>query len=361
MGILGPFKYAAEYASIHARLGRLLSKNSWEDLLNASTLQTFAQRLTKTHYEDVIDYLNIEQANEKLDIGRLERGFRGHLARASHQSLTFLSGTAKKLVEWRLRRFEVDNLKTILRAVERNIDPDETKRTLIPLEAISPIPWNNLAALGSVPDVVEQLQETFYGHALQPAMDKYHREDSLLVLEVRLDLTYYKKLLNIIRQLRGKDRKEAVRLLGTMIDGQNVLWAFRSRTYYDLSPEEILNYSLLDGFNVHVDQIKTIAMGADLYAMTQEIWKDKIPGLEQLKGMPEKEALSEFEQLLHRDQYRQAKAIRDSYAMHLGLVLSFDILLETEVHDLISIAEGISIGLPRKEIRSYLIRDLDQD
>jgi V/A-type H+-transporting ATPase subunit C len=256
---------------------------------------------------------------------------------------------------WRWRHFELDNLKTVLRAVAQEVAPERARATLVPLGTTSALSWDSLVEVESVVSVVERLADTFYGEALKPALDRYRRGGPLLVLEVRLDLAYYRRLLAMIQGLSGRDRKEAERFLGTLIDSQNVLWAFRYRIYYGLSPEEILNYTLHRGIEIDATTIRAIAEGAHVLEVLRQVWDGRLSNLERLEGLSDEDALDEAERLFDRYLFEQAQRVRNKYAMHLGIVLSYEVLLETEVYDLVSIAEGKVANWSADQIRPYLI------
>jgi len=347
---LDPPRYAAVYAKVHTRFSQLLSPGTWEDLLSASDLPEFIRRLEGTPYRAVVDL----ESDEGVDLAHLERSLRGHSAQAVRSLLRFMPPGPRDLLAWRWRRFELDNLKTVLRAVKRQVDPERARATLVPLGEASAIPWEVLLEARSVSAVVDRLTDTFYGRALEPALDRYHREDRLFVLEVRLDLVYFRRLLEKIEGLGGQDRKEAERFLGIMIDSQNVLWAFRYREYYGLSPEEILNYSLHRGVKVDVSTIRRVAQGASLLAVMQDVWDGILSGLDRLEGLSDEEALVHAEGIFDRFMFKQARQVRTGYAMHLGIVLGYDVMLETEVGDLVTIAEGKAGGWSAQQIRPYL-------
>ena len=143
--------------------------------------------------------------------------------------------------------------------------------------------------------------------------------------------------MRLIGKLRGRDRQEAQRFAGTLVDSQNVLWAFRYRIYDDLSPEEILNYTLHEGVRVDTSLIRHIAAGASVPQVLQEVWGEDLPDLERLLGLPDKEALWEAERAFDRYFYNEAMETIKGYSLHLGIVLAYVVLQETEVKDLVSL------------------------
>ena len=178
IGILDVPRYAAANARVRGRIGRLLSPAQWGVLLNSSDVGEFLQYLSVTTYQPVLAAVDIEGP----DPGEIERRLWQHLARSYRAPLPFMPGGAKDLLAWLWRRFEVENLKTILRGVKSGATPAHIRRTLVPLGSDSDLPWENLTGLASVPAVVERLEGSFYGRALEPGLERYRREELLFVL-----------------------------------------------------------------------------------------------------------------------------------------------------------------------------------
>jgi V/A-type H+/Na+-transporting ATPase subunit C len=359
MNFLGPFRYAASYAKVHARMGRLLSESDWSDFLHAVDLHELVQRLRLTHYNDAIARLMSVPGRTEYDIGHLERLIRWDYAKDSYGLLTFLSGGAREVYLWRWKRFEVENLKTVLRAVKQQVNPITDRESLVPLDSMSKIDWNQLIKNSSIEAVVDELDDSFFGRALKPAMHQYQLQNSLLILEVRIDLSYLEHFVDIINALHGKDLQEAQQFLGFYIDSQIILWAFRFRIYYHLSPEEIINYSLQNGFTVTPEILQAIASGEGIPEIVERVWGKQFHGFEKLRGISDKQALSTLEHLISQYLFNQALKIQEGYAMNFGIILSFDILLEDEARDLITIAEAKVNRLPASQISPYLIGKRD--
>lgn len=351
LGILDVPRYAAANARVRGRIGRLLSPARWRILLNASDSGEFLQYLSGTAYRSALATMVMERP----DLGEIERRLWQYLAQAYRAPLPFMPGGSKKLLVWLWRRFEVNSLKAILRGVKGGAPPARIRRTLVPLGSDSDLPWETLTELPSVPAVVERLEGSFYGRALEPGLDRYRREDLLFPLEIRLDLAYVRQLLRLIEKLRGRDRQEAQRFTGAMVDSQNVLWAFRYRIYDDLSPEEILTYTLHQGVQVDASIIREIAAGASVLHVLQDVWGESLPGLRRLRGLSDKQALLEVERIFDRHFYNEAMETLKGYSLHLGIVLSYVVLQETEVKDLVSLLEGIAAGWSPDQIHDYLI------
>ena len=345
-------RYAAVNAQVRSLFARLIDPLTWASILAAPDLPTLQSLLLTTWYADTLTVTALLERGEAAD---LERALRQHLVQATRTPLGLMRGAAYEALDWYWRRFEVDNLKTVLRAVHYQAPPGVLARSLIPLGRASTLPWPAIIAADSVLAVVDRLRGTLYGRSLAQALPQYRREQSLFALEVALDLAYYQRLLDDLNKLHGRDRAEATRFLGTWVDYHNLLWAYRYRIFAQFSPEEILNYTLHRGLRVDAEVVRAIAVGAPLATIAQAIWGRAMPQLDLLRDQPERQALAQLETIFLRLLYTQAQQARGGYPLHLGVVLAYLVLVECEVRDLISIVEGKAYGWSVERIRPYLI------
>jgi len=344
-------QYSATNARVRALLTQLIPPAQWADLIEAPDLPGLVSQLRDTAYDAQLPAL----AEEETDLIAVERAVVRRQTGAERLPLAFLHGKPLDLLEWFWRRFELENLKTVLRAVHHQTPPSQALPALIPLGAASALDWSSLAASPSVAAVVERLSSTWYGQALQHALDQYRRQQSVFPLEIALDLGYYSGLLERIEALGGDDRSDAQTFLGAWVDAQNLLWAYRYRLYAGLSPEEILNYTLHRRLRVNADVVRAIALGAPVEDVVQEVWRGRLAGLGTLQGLSEPEMLPQLELLIHRHLYDMAERARAAYPLRLASVLSYVFLLDCEARDLVALAEGKSFGWSGAQIRAYLV------
>lgn len=344
-------RYAGASARVHALFARLLPAPLWAELLDAPDLDGVFMLLHQSWYGQGLTTLT----GVHPDGIQLERVLSRHWVWAARRPFYLLQGANRELLEWYWRRQELNNLKTILRALHFQAPPAQFQPALIPLDSAPELPWIALAAVNAIPELVERLRTTWYGKVLQPALEEYRRQQSVFVLEVALDLAYYRRLRDLAAQLHGRDRREADQYIGFWIDAQNLLWAYRYRLYAHLSPEEILNYTLQRNVRVNAEVVRAIALGAPLLAIVQRVWGGQIEDLEALAGLAEREALPRLELLLWRHLYTRAMKTQASAALHLGAVLAYEVLLESEVRDLVTIIEGKVFQWSGAQLQPYLI------
>jgi V/A-type H+-transporting ATPase subunit C len=355
VALLGPVRYAAPNAGVRARLAQRLSTNRWAQLLAAPDLDAVIALLGTTAYGAPL----AAATGQTPEPEQVEQQLRAYLIQAFRVPFKLMQGKPRTLLDWLWRRFELENVKTVIRSVARNRPPRDIRAALPPLGRGSELPWDAMIEAQSLPALLPSLRTTFHGeqyaHALEPAMERYGREGELFVLEVALDLAYYRRLLRLLDGLAGRDRRDAGRFVGTLIDGHNLLWAFRYRVYFDLSPEEILNYTLQRRLRVDAAMVREIALGASLPEATRAVWNDRLPDLERLEELPPAEALPELELIVRRYLYTLAQRALEGYPFHLGTILAYTVLLESDVQDLIAIAEGKAANWSAEQIRPTLI------
>ena len=363
---LDALQYAGATAHIRALYARLLDDAVWHDLLAARDLATAVGLLRTTTYSDVI--ATVEQSGAFV-LERVEQLLWGRAAENSHRTMTFVSGDVRRLLLVWWQQFELENLKAVFRGLDQKMEPAEIQRFLIPLGEHSTLPWEALLHEHSVASLIEHLRDTHYINPLRNAYPLYQHEHSLFAVEVALDIRYYRDLAAGIEHLGGTDREEARRLLGAHLDMLNVLWAFRYRSYYGLSAEEIVNYTLWQTVRTDTAVVRDIALGADPRDILLRVWGEGAFDPELLQSLgpslgmmdadvlhPQASLLPRIELILRRYWMRLAAREMGGYPFKLGTLLGYLVLQQLEVHDLVTLLEGKGMGWELERIRQHLVR-----
>lgn len=336
---MSPFFYSAAQAYIRARLSRLLDRAIWARLLDANSLTEIGQSLAHTTVSRAVT----RDGPVSFQI------LRGEIAAAGRALVRFLPRAARELVAWYNERFEIENLKTVLRAVHYQVDRRRALATLIPLRSTG-WRWEALVEARSVDELIDQLRDSPYRRPLENAIERYHTEQRLFYLEISLDLFYFQKLVRLIESQRGRDKAEARRSLGRWIAIQNLLWAYRYEIYGRMTPEEIINYTLHHAFSAGLDTVRRVALGSPLRVEAERL------GFRMSPGLGEVEQLTQIEILADRERFHYATATIGRSLFHVGGALAYLWLLESEVRDLTVIVEGKITGLSGAEIAGRLVR-----
>ena len=251
------------------------------------------------------------------------------------------------------RRFELDNLKAILRGITTGSGWEQVRYVLFPLGGFTVLPAQIMMESENVGAAVDQLLNTPYHEVLSHAMQRYTNEQTLFPLEVALDLDYWRKLWHYVSQLPGQDRSRSMQILGPVVDMTNLMWAVRYRTYHQLSEEEIINYTLSFGYHLSDEDVRAIAAGVDIPHIVEKIY----PHLENVNSLiqsPE-HGLPILEMLIQRLLAEQCRAVFSGYPFHIGLLLACLVLTEVEIRDLTVLIEAKSSNMPYEGYAPYLV------
>ena len=266
----------------------------------------------------------------------------------------------RPLVKQLYRYFEIGNLKAVLRsivAVQRSGETsswDRVREVLFPLGADTVIPAQAMVESGSITAAVDLLNGTPYEDVLAFAMKRYSTEQNLFPIEVALDLSYWRRLWAETKKLTGADLEHGVKIIGSLLDMNNLMWAVRYKVYHKLSEEEVINYTLPFGYHVKDSDIRAIAAGADIASTVSRLYPE-IPDVNVLLEEP-KAGLSKLEVLLKRALLKRCRAAFVGSPFHIGLPLAFLVTSDLEAQDLIVLVEAKSTNLNEDLYRPFLLK-----
>jgi len=217
-----------DFGYCHARIrgmkSRLLDEEFFERLLAARELSEITSALDETDYsQDIHDgLLRLSGA------GGVEEGLRLNLAATFQEVIGFLDGKAKKLIELLLERWDIQNIKTVLRGQHVGASPEEIVRSFVPAGALAE---STLVALTKEPDIKAaiDLMATWnirHSRPLTRNFPAYVTTQTLAALEVALDQDYYASAL---AELHGRSfNVNLVRdLITRQIDFSNIMILLR--------------------------------------------------------------------------------------------------------------------------------------
>ena len=353
----GVADYAAISARVRAMYADLLTP---QDILRLSETPDFISlfnALKNTAYGPYLEGLKDKDINPRRVIIQVKR----KLADAFNSVIQMSPVQTRPLIKQLYRYYELGNLKAVLRALVTvstwNAEIalwDRVRDVLFPMGSATVLPAQAMVESGSVATAVDLLHGTPYEDVLSFAMKRYSAEQNLFPLEVALDLSYWRRLWSEAQRLTGQDRQHSVRIIGSLLDMNNLMWALRYRVYHKLSEEEIINYTLPFGYRVKDSDIRAIAAGADSASIITRIF----PGTPDVNALLEnpQTGLPKLEVLLKRRIMQECLAAFVGNPFHIGIPLAFLIMHDFEVQDLIVLIEAKSSEMSEEDYQPFLLK-----
>ena len=349
--------YAAISARVRAMYAELLTPQDMVRLSDSPDFSSLFAALKNTSYGPYLEGLKDKDINPRRTIIQIK----SRLASAFYSVIQMSPVETRPLVKQLFRYYELGNLKAVLRAISTvsswNTETGSWERVrdvLFPLGSVSILPAQAMVESGSIASAVDLLNGTPYEEAASFAMKRYSTEQNLFPIEVALDLAYWRRLWAEAKKLTGQDQMHGVKIIGSLLDMNNLMWAVRYRVYHKLSEEEVINYTLPIGYHVKDSDIRAIAAGADIASTISRLY----PSLTDLSTLLEepKTGLPKLEVLLKRELLKQCLAAFVGSPFHIGIPLAFLVISDIETQDLIVLIEAKSSNLTDEEYRPFLLK-----
>ena len=341
------FKYAYPNAKVRALKGQLLSDDTFRALLNCERLEEVLNVLRSTYYAESLAELPSPDVSGPQLNSMLYRS----LFEDYEKTIRALDRKLQPFFILLYQRYELTNLKTILRGIFSQAATEDVQALLLPTARYTLFSKDALLALRNIQDVITHLQGSFFQYPLNQALRRFEEEQEIFPLEMALDLHYYQTLWEAMKKLPTSEEKIIRKLLGIRLDILNLTWILRFKEEYHFSPEEILNYTIHHGANFRLKdrrQLSEAKSAAEiLVLLTQSPYAKSLP-----EPPPD---LSTLHIILSRYLIAHIRAYFSGNPFQVGVILGYLWVKEFEIHDIISIAEAKRYGLSLEESGRYVI------
>lgn len=201
------------------------------------------ERLVVMSLDELSERYNLSPLQvEELPVGTRLRAVEGALIHTLISELSVLIrpmyGEARELATHWARKFELFNLKALIRGKLSGLDDQDIQDNLHDLPDFLALPHDQLLRTESVQELLRQLEAGPYRAIASQARQVYEEQREPFALEATIDQRYFAGLLKRARQLTGADMRESQRVVGLQLDYVNLLWLLRYRFTYRLSPSE---------------------------------------------------------------------------------------------------------------------------
>lgn len=346
---IGPAtNYVYACTRMRIRRSRLIPREDYLRMLNMS-LPEITRFIGETYYRSEIDELGTSFSGINL----VEVALSWNLAKEYQKILDLMFGELKHFTASYLRRWDIQNVVTILRGKTQGMHPDKIREVLVPAGRLDKVILDRLLVEESPERVVEMLKGEQIYPVLEQELPGAIETGSFAHLENELYKGYYAWL--IADAMEGvKGRKEFLRYIELEIDIRNIQNLFRlqaGRVHDDV--RELM----IPGGSFPVEELQKLSEFEDrdefIDALKRQV--KAVPLLNALEMIRGKGHLRGIEIALTMVQLDQMGRMTKRYPFSVLPVLAYLEEKKYEVANLRALARGKEANLPGERLRGYLV------
>ncbi|WP_032121634.1 V-type ATPase subunit [Clostridium amazonitimonense] len=337
-------KFTAVNSKVKALKGKMLREEDFLELLQCKGLKNaLAYLKEKTYYGEILKNYDLQ----KIHRGELEIILDRQYTKIFNKFINYFNGEFRKVIKNLFLRWEIEDLKIIIRGKYIGRTKEEIKSNLIAKNPLNTIDYDYLITSKSIEELIERLKGSIYYDGIKN-LAKDVSDKGLFRIETELDFVYFSTLRKELKHL-DKENKELIKdIIGLEADLSNLSWIYRGKKFYNISPEELFNYTIYDGYKLTEEKIKRICYANDM----EEIYKiiEKTP-YRWIYEIDDSITVEKREREFQKKYF--SKFIRENRA-NFSMVLSYLVLYRIEIKEIISIVEQKRYELDIKEGAKYV-------
>ncbi|MDZ4170072.1 MAG: V-type ATPase subunit [Coriobacteriia bacterium] len=346
-----------EYGYPNARLrgmrSRLLRRDRLEQFAEYTDLHQLIQELLQTEYAPDLEEALL-QGRGAAEVGE---ALRLNLVRTYRKVFGFLNGEAADICSIVLGRWDVFNMKTILRGKQAHLPNDEIAAGLLPVGALSQSDLDGLLRQPDIRAVVNTA--TTWGlpeaTALRAGFVEFQRSGDMADFELELDRHFAERAKRELGK-RNRNYQMAQRILGMQVDIQNLLMVFRVARA-NLGAEQAVRYFLPGGADLTLETYQRLSACSDIDEILDGLRGTRFGTVleEVATNYLETLSIATFERALEDYLMRKVIAMGGTDPLGVGIPLAYLWSKLNEVTNVRIIAKGIAMGVPVERMRRELI------
>lgn len=334
-------------AKIMAKEGKFISVSRWEDLWGCTSPGEITSLLEGTDY---FPYLNEAAINDSKE---LEKAVLEEFSSLGRELSKIIPKGSWPIKEYLLRKWDVINLRTVMRGIHGNLKKEEAVDSFIEGGELDFPFLKTLIDAESMDDFVGLLAKTPY-QPLTDGLGKYNETKNLFFLEASLDKIFWADLWAKVLNLKGG--KEFRDFICICVEAHNLKIILRAKndglTLEHISPFLIPDCKLLNEMLPAFDE-------EDLSGLIP-LLEDTIyfePLLSAQQEFEKTGSVLSFEEELDNLVITKAEDTRRKKPFGSGPLIGFLVSKEKEVRNLLAIIRSTEVDLSRDEIRElYNVR-----
>lgn len=340
--------YAYTVARVKAKKSLLLGEEDYNKMLQMSVPE-ISRYISESGYQKEMNDL----AGRMDGIDLVEHATYTSMAKVFSSILAASQGELHDMVSAYLEKWDIWNLKVILRGKSYGLDADGIREDLVPAGSLGAESLDKLINLDSSDDIIAAYCKMVGVSIPADVMAAYKEHDNMGEIEDYLDKYHYTRLLASIdpssrptRMFQDYVRKEIdVRNLETILK-------LKAEGIYG---EPVMKYIIPGGKQVDKKFAQQLANAETIVAASSDLQQlefyDIIRDLVEADSVSLRDIVSEMKKY----EIAQAKKFSHLYPLSVVPILDYMIHKEIEVSNIRTVSRGIESGLDKETIKGLLV------
>lgn len=345
--------YGYANARIRGMRSRMLRHSFFEQLLEASSIKDLVQSLLESEYASSIDEVLIKG----MTAANIDGALRNSMVRTYGKVTGFLNPEAGHIVSTLLGRWDVFNLKSLLRARHLGLEAESLGGGVLPVGTLNVHDIDALARLEDVKALVDTVATWGlpFASPMRDGFASYVQTGELLGMELALD-QYYASWATQRLSKRGKNIQIGRSILGAQMDVSNLVMALRL-LQADVDVEDVESYFLPGGIEVDRALYMDLAAKSDVDEVLGRLKKVSYGRIldDVVMAYLEQNSISVFERALEQAFVRRVVKLGRGDPLGAGVAIAYLWAKQNEVTNIRIIVKGKEVGMPLDRIRKELI------
>lgn len=150
-----------------------------------------------------------------------------------------LAGRERDFLIYWTHRFELANLKAIIRGKMANEGAESIRDKLVEMGPFASLPVEDLLRTEDIVELLSRVERSQYADIGRQARQVFEQQHELFALDTTFDQRYYGGLVRRAAAIETDVGTEFKSLMAAVIDSLNLVWLLRYRFAYQLAPSQV--------------------------------------------------------------------------------------------------------------------------
>lgn len=347
---IGLRTYPYANARIRVMKSAMIKRDEYSKLMKM-TPDEITRFMGESAYKKEIDELAMKFSGADL----IEAALNLNAARSFGKLIMISNKEVEVLVREYLRRYDIYNLKTILRGKSAGMASDDIRKLFVAAGDLDMASLEKLLKKETIKDIIISSKIVKITKNVLEGIEEHEKTRSLSAIENALDKEYYNSLMELSAKM-PKQGRYVRKFIKTEIDILNIRLLFRL-IREKIQKKEIVNKLVFSGENLSREKLMKLA-GAEntdsLFSGLSGTGYDKV-----LDGcMEEVRAKNEFgslENALEKHWLKKADLMLHTHPLSIGPILGYMVWKDIEIRNMRMLVRAKITGLDEKFMADSLV------